>query len=102
MNTQKLDISKAESKEYYVYRLIDPRTGHTFYVGKGTGDRVFQHAKAAIKFKSDDEVSEKIAQINAIKNEGLEVIHIIHRFGMTKNDATNFSTNQSIASGSLQ
>lgn len=87
MNTQKLDISKAESKEYYVYRLIDPRTGHTFYVGKGTGDRVFQHAKAAIKFKSDDEVSEKIAQINAIKNEGLEVIHIIHRFGMTKNEA---------------
>ena len=88
MNTQKLDISKAESKEYYVYRLIDPRTGHTFYVGKGTGDRVFQHAKAAIKLKKhEDEGSEKIAQINAIKNDGLEVIHIIHRSGMTENEA---------------
>lgn len=23
----------------YVYRLIDPRNGETFYVGKGTGNR---------------------------------------------------------------
>lgn len=88
MNTQNCEISVAESRDYYVYRLIDPRTGHTFYVGKGTGERVFQHAKAAIKFKSnEDDKSEKIAQINAIKNEGLEVIHVIHRFGMTKNEA---------------
>ena len=27
----------------YVYRLIDPRNGQTFYVGKGKGNRVFQH-----------------------------------------------------------
>lgn len=88
MKTQKNNVSSDESKDYYVYRLIDPRTGHTFYVGKGTGDRVFQHAKAAIKFKpGEDEGSEKIAHINAIKNDGLEVIHVIHRFGMTENEA---------------
>ena len=88
MNTEKRDMSVTESRDYYVYRLIDPRTGHTFYVGKGIGDRVFQHAKAAIKFKpGEDEGSEKIAQINAIKNEGLEVIHVIHRFGMTESEA---------------
>lgn len=81
-------MSVAESRDYYVYRLIDPRTGQTFYVGKGTGDRVFQHAKAVITFKpGEDEGSEKIAQINAIKNEGLEVIHVIHRFGMAENEA---------------
>ena len=26
---------------YYVYRLIDPRNGETFYVGKGKGNRIF-------------------------------------------------------------
>ena len=30
---------------YYVYRLIDPRSGQTFYVGKGRQNRVFAHAK---------------------------------------------------------
>ena len=30
----------------YVYRLIDPRTGETFYVGKGQGNRVFSHIRA--------------------------------------------------------
>ena len=29
----------------YVYRLIDPRNGETFYVGKGRGDRVFAHIR---------------------------------------------------------
>nr|WP_309574671.1 hypothetical protein [Moraxella osloensis] len=32
---------------YYVYRLLDPRNGETFYVGKGKGNRVFDHAKIA-------------------------------------------------------
>ena len=30
----------------YVYRLIDPRDGETFYVGKGQGNRVFSHVRA--------------------------------------------------------
>jgi uncharacterized protein len=30
----------------YVYRLIDPRNGETFYVGKGRGNRVFSHIRA--------------------------------------------------------
>jgi len=29
----------------YVYRLIDPRNGETFYVGKGKGNRVFVAAR---------------------------------------------------------
>lgn len=32
-----------EELEYYVYRLVDPRNGQTFYVGKGKNNRVFAH-----------------------------------------------------------
>jgi hypothetical protein len=67
----------------YVYRLIDPRNGETFYVGKGKGNRVFQHANG-IKLKNDeneeeDDLSVKMKRIKDIKNAGLEVIHVIHR-----------------------
>ena len=37
----------SNNRKYYVYRLVDPRTLQTFYVGKGCGDRVFQHVKDA-------------------------------------------------------
>jgi hypothetical protein len=39
----------------YVYRLIDPRNGETFYVGKGQGDRVFSHVRGEI---DGDEIGE--------------------------------------------
>lgn len=28
---------------FYVYHLIDPRNGQTFYIGKGQGRRAWQH-----------------------------------------------------------
>ncbi len=34
---------------YYVYRLIDPRNGETFYIGKGKDNRVFAHARGDIE-----------------------------------------------------
>lgn len=87
---EKLNVS---CNKYYVYRLIDPRTYETFYVGKGCGNRVFQHAKNAQSLKSkkndegEDEISLKIEQINSIINSGKEVICLIHRWGLTEAEA---------------
>lgn len=71
---------------HYVYRLIDPRNGETFYVGRGKGNRVFQHAQKNLKKKDlekhQDEKSEKYERIQQILNNGFEVAHIIHRHGM--------------------
>lgn len=38
----------------YVYRLIDPRNGETFYVGKGRNNRVFDHAEGLPEILEDD------------------------------------------------
>ena len=40
---------------WYVYRLIDPRDGSTFYVGKGKGNRVFAHMRGEVAATDDDE-----------------------------------------------
>ena len=72
----------------YVYRLIDPRNGNTFYVGKGKGNRVFDHMKGAVAFaESEDEASEKINTIREIRSSGLDVIHVLHRHGLDEDTA---------------
>lgn len=81
--------------QYYVYRLIDPRNGHTFYIGKGKGNRIFAHINDALKnyqgenFQEswEDNLSAKIQVIRDIKNSGLEVIHVIQRYGLSEKEA---------------
>lgn len=85
-----------EKLKHYVYRLVDPRNGQTFYVGEGCGNRVFAHANAVdMSFyqnseflKEEDKPTDenddpaKIRRIVNIKSKGLNVIHIIQRWGM--------------------
>jgi hypothetical protein len=71
----------------YVYRLIDPRNGETFYVGKGQGNRVFSHIHAEQNLEGDD-LDNKIKRIREIRLAGFEVAHVIHRHGM--DDRTAF------------
>lgn len=75
----------ARELKTYVYRLIDPRNGETFYVGKGRGDRVFAHVHGEQKLEGDD-LDNKIKRIREIRLAGFEVAHVIHRHGM--NDET--------------
>ncbi len=71
----------------YVYRLIDPRNGETFYVGKGQANRVFAHIHDELSQEGDD-LSDKLKRIREIRVAGFEVAHVIHRHGM--DEATAF------------
>ena len=73
----------AEQVKWYVYRLIDPRNGETFYVGKGQGNRVFEHAKGVAGSEAGESVDPKLERIRAIQAAGLEVGHLIHRHGLS-------------------
>lgn len=72
----------------YVYRLIDPRNGETFYVGKGKGNRVFAHINDGLNLTNDETAeTEKLGRIRQIRESNLAVIHIIHRHGMSDTTA---------------
>ncbi|MEC4050531.1 hypothetical protein OX284_013910 [Flavobacterium sp. SUN046] len=68
----------------YVYVLKDPRNSTIFYIGKGVGNRVFQHISDALESSND---SDKLNLIREIMNENLEVEHFILRHNLTKEQA---------------
>ena len=76
----------ARNLKVYVYRLIDPRNGETFYVGKGKGDRVFAHIREEQNLEGD-ELDNKLKRIRAIHIAGFDVAHVIHRHGLDDSTA---------------
>ncbi len=68
---------------YYVYRLIDPRNGKTFYVGKGKDNRMFAHAEEELKLeKGETRKTVKLDVIREIREANLQVNYKVHRHGM--------------------
>ena len=72
---------------HYVYRLMDPRNGEIFYVGRGRGDRVFAHARGVLDGSPEGVADPKLERIREIKALGMEVHHIIHRHRMSESAA---------------
>ncbi len=76
--------SVIESLGYYVYCLLDPRDKKIFYIGKGNGNRVFQHAKAAL---TEDTENLKLDTIRNILDSGYNIEHYIIRHNLTEETA---------------
>ena len=73
-----------EALAYYVYALVDPRDNRIFYIGKGKGNRVFQHAKDSL---NENYKSLKLDVIRCILNEGKQVELYILRHNLTEDSA---------------
>ncbi len=81
---QGFSFAVQEKIGFYVYLLRDPETQQVFYVGKGKGNRVFDHANAAI---NDPIPAEKLDRIRAIHDKGFTVQYDILRHGLTEKEA---------------
>jgi len=77
----------AEKLGYYVYALMDPRDHRVFYVGKGKGDRVFQHAATALVVPGESSRTSKLGTIRKIQTAGLSVDVQILRHGLDESTA---------------
>lgn len=73
-----------EALAYYVYALVDPRDNRIFYIGKGCGNRVFQHAKDSL---NENDQSLKLDIIRDILREGKQVCLYILRHNLTEETA---------------
>ena len=71
---------------WYVYVLVHPGTGHPFYVGKGTKQRLLSHGIEADK-NAEPGQPEKLRRIRALRRSGQEPRIDVVRRGLTEASA---------------
>lgn len=69
---------------FYVYELRDPRSNEVFYVGKGSGNRIYQH--------SAEEENDKGARIDEIRSAGFSETRIVVARCATEEAAFNIES----------
>lgn len=76
--------SVTENIGNYVYCLIDPISNEVFYIGRGKGNRVFNHLKEALE---SPKKSDKLDQIRKLREQGNEPKHFIIKHLLTLEEA---------------
>ena len=90
-STSKSDLKSFSEKAidalngFYVYVLVDPRNDKIFYIGKGTGNRVFSHEVESNKNPKAEKI--KIQKILEIEKSGFYVRRIIVNWGLTEDES---------------
>jgi hypothetical protein len=84
MRFESFPAAVIEAIGFYVYLLRDPRDGEIFYIGKGVANRIFAHLNESL---IEDRENAKLDRIRAIHRGGYEVEHVIHRHGLTEDQA---------------
>ena len=85
------DERTIQNLKFYVYLLVNPINEEPFYVGKGKGNRIFDHIECELEEENE---SDKLNEIREIKGKGLKVKHVIIRHGL--NEKTAFEIESSI------
>lgn len=75
-------------KHFYVYTLSDPRDGEVFYVGKGCGERMYDHVREARTGRSRND--KKCTRIASIEASGQSVTHQVVACFLHEQDALEF------------